>query len=90
MVINWFNKTIFIPFEIGIPLLIIFLVLVFFISYRILRKAAKKIYVCTECGHGFNVSTVQLFTLHFGELWRLKCPKCGKVSYCSRSYNQEE
>ena len=86
---NWFNKTIYLPWQIGVPIIAAMFAVAGVIAYFILRRMAKKTYVCPECGHRFNVTTRQLLTTHFGDAYRLKCPGCGKTNYCSPSYEQD-
>ncbi len=42
-------------------------------------------YKCGKCGHKFVPSFLQItFSLHFGRSRIMKCPNCGKRSYCKK------
>ena len=86
---NWFDKTIYLPWQIGVPIIAAMVAAAGLIAYFILRRMAKKTYVCPNCGYRFKAEPRRLLTLHFGNTYRLKCPSCGEVDYCSPSYRQD-
>lgn len=85
---NWFDKTIYLPWQIGVPIIVAMVAVAGLIAYFILRRLAKKTYACPSYGHRFNIKPRQLLTTHLGDAYLLKCPSCGKKSFCSPSYEQ--
>lgn len=54
-----------------------------FISFRIEQKVGY--YECAECNHKFIPTYAQsLFAPHMGRTKHIKCPKCGKKSWCKK------
>ena len=49
------------------------------------------VYECKHCGERFvPTMTAYLFALHMPTSRKLKCPKCGKKSYCKKRLSKEE
>ena len=45
-------------------------------------------YICKECGHNFVPSYGKMaFAPHVGFTRRMKCPKCGKKSWCKKKFD---
>ena len=87
---NWFDKTIYLPWQIGVPIVVAMVAAAGLIAYFILRRLAKKTFVCPDCAHRFNIKPRQLLTTHLGDAYLLKCPSCGKKSFCVEIYREKE
>ncbi len=62
----------FIPFVIGV-------------AYAIKIEQIAGFYKCKSCQHKFVPTYTQtLFSMHFGRTRYMKCPKCGKKSWCKK------
>ena len=75
---NWFGETVDVPwYFIAIPLC-----LVIVISYLVLMNTT---FVCPSCEAEFKPKWYQLSVgIHHMNKRLLKCPKCGKRSFCKR------
>ena len=86
----YFGKT-------GITWLAILLIVIGFVIFLPLCLFAVGIeqkagyYECQECHHKFIPTYKQtLFAPHMGRSRKMKCPKCGKRSYCKKVISKEE
>ena len=65
------------------------LVIAALVSFRIEQKAGY--YECQHCHHRFVPTYAQsLFSPHLGWKKQMKCPKCGKKSYCQKALSEKE
>lgn len=57
--------------------------------WRSIGRMTSQPFVCPNCGHRFYMKDKVVF--HAGENKAyLKCPSCGKRSFCGRPYDFEE
>ena len=76
-IILWIQKGIWLPFAIGMPLLIWGGVFLTRLYYR------NTEYICPECNAGFKPAFKQfLFSAHTPKTRKLTCVKCGHTGYC--------
>ena len=86
--VNWFDAQHDVPWwTIAVPLVI--LAVIGLISAR--YSFASKTYVCPKCGQSFTPKWwVITFAVHVNSDRVLKCPHCGKRSFCSLLKKPEE
>ena len=92
--LNFGSQHVEVPWQVGLAVVI---VLVFsgiivsnIIANSVLRKEAESYFACPWCSHRFKPGLKKLkHTIHITGSYYLKCPKCGKVDFCSQSYEQD-
>ncbi len=58
------------------------------IGYAIRIEQVAGFYACQKCGHKYVPAYAQtLFAMHCGRTRYMKCPKCGKKSWCKKTVN---
>lgn len=76
-IILWIVKGIWLPFAIGIPIVILFGVLLIRMYYR------NTAYICAECDTTFKPTIWKfIFSSHTPKTRKLKCTKCGHKGHC--------
>lgn len=71
------------------PLLIITGVVIFLVSLALAIAVDYSVggYECRRCGHRFTPTLgAYIWSMHTVTARRLKCPKCGKKSFCKRKF----
>lgn len=75
--ILWIAKGIWLPFAIGMPLVILLGILVTWMYVK------NTDYICPECDAQFKPGLRDfLFSWHTPKTRKLKCPQCGHIGYC--------
>ncbi|HCC35342.1 MAG TPA: MerR family transcriptional regulator [Ruminococcaceae bacterium] len=83
-VVLWIVKGLWLPFAVGMPLVILFGVLLTRMYYK------NTAYICAECNTIFRPSLGQfLFSAHTPKTRKLKCTKCGHKGYCVETLANE-
>ncbi len=78
MILLWIFTGVWIPFAVGMPLVVITAVLLCFGLYY-----PKVAYICPECHQKFQPKKAQwFFAKHTPRTRKLTCPHCSKKSYC--------
>ena len=73
----WIFRGNWIPFAIGMPIVILIAILLFRMYHR------NTAYVCSECSKVFQPTSREMFfTKHTPRTRKLKCPSCGYTGYC--------
>lgn len=76
-VLLWSMKGLWIPFVIGVPIVILAGILLTRMHYR------NTEYICAECNTKFRPSVSQfIFSLHTPKTRKLTCPHCRHTGYC--------
>ena len=86
--VNWFDGQHDVPWwVVAIPLVILAVILLIVARYSF----ASKTYVCPQCDQSFTPRWwVVTFAVHVNSDRVLKCPHCGKRSFCSLLKKPEE
>ena len=80
-ILLWVFKGIWLPFAIGMPVVILMGILITRMYYR------KTAYICPECGKVFKPKLSKfVFAKHTPKTRRLECPNCGYEGYCVETY----
>ena len=75
---HWFGNTIWIPFPLGMAVIIIaILAIILFIKAKYGKKSNKNTSACPNCGHRFRVKWYYIFTM-------MRCPKCREIDKYGR------
>jgi DNA-binding transcriptional MerR regulator/DNA-directed RNA polymerase subunit RPC12/RpoP len=81
----WIVKGIWIPFAIGMPLVILFGVLLTRMYYK------NTAYICAECNATFQPTFRNfIFSAHTPKTRKLSCTKCGHTGYCVEVYAKDK
>ncbi len=91
MTLNFGENHIEVPIGIGIAVILIAVIpiIIFFVCLG--REEIEKWFICDKCGHRFKPEDKKvLFSIRMNNERMLKCPRCGKVSFCYPSYDQSD
>ena len=83
-ILLWALKGIWLPFVVGMPLVVLIGI---FITRMYYRKTA---YICPECGTVFRPKLRKfIFAKHTPKARKLECPNCRYMGYCVETYADE-
>lgn len=84
-IILWIARGIWIPFAVGMPIVIVFGWLMTRMYYR------NTAYICPECNGKFRPKLKDfIFAKHTPKTRKLKCPECGYEGYCVETSADKE
>jgi DNA-directed RNA polymerase subunit RPC12/RpoP len=75
----------------GVLILLGFLVMLGGIGVACVLEREAGVYECKSCGEQF-IPTMKAYLIgsHYGTTRKLKCPKCGKKTYCKKRLAKDE
>lgn len=80
----WILKGIWLPFAIGMPIVVLLGVMLF----RMYHKDTS--YICAQCNAVFQPPARELFwSKHTSKTRKLKCPECGRKDFCIEISNEK-
>ena len=69
---------------ITVIIVVIALLIAAAVTVSVAKAQSKHVFVCRSCGKDFQPQWTQLvFEIHAFNEHRLKCPHCGKKSFCT-------
>lgn len=81
----WIFKGIWLPFAIGMPIVILLGVMLFRMYYR------NTAYICADCKAIFQPSAWEMFwSKHTPKTRKLKCPECNHKGFCIEIANEKQ
>jgi DNA-binding transcriptional MerR regulator/DNA-directed RNA polymerase subunit RPC12/RpoP len=82
-IVLWITKGMWIPFAVGMPIVILLAALLIIIYYK------NTAYICTGCNATFQPSFLNfMFSKHTPKTRKLTCTKCGHTGYCVEVYHK--